>query len=182
MTSVLLPAARRSSPPGPAPRFDSQARLDGRVRTGLGLLMWAGLLLVTYWWAANGGITDLGSWTSGLTSVKRFTGLWAADLLLVQVILMSRLPPLEHAFGRDQLARIHRIIGFMSFDLMLVHIVTIIVCYAGVQWRQVPGTTWDLITTYGGVLLSLAGTVCLVMVVVTSVKKARADCATSPGT
>lgn len=173
MTSVLLPTARSSSTPPPAPRFDRHARLDRRVRAGLAFLMWAGLLLVTYWWTVDGGITDLGSWTSGLTSVGRLTGLWASDLLLVQVILMSRLPPLENAFGRDQLTRIHRTVGFLSFDLMLVHIVTIILGYAGVQWRQVPGTIWDLTTTYGGVLLSIAGTVCLVMVVVTSVRKAR---------
>lgn len=173
MTSGLLPTAAPSISPGPGPRVDARMVLDRRVRTGLTLAMWAGLLLVTYWWDRDGGITDLGSWASGLTSVGRLTGLWSADLLLVQVLLMSRLPPLEHAFGRDRLARIHRIIGFVSFDLMLAHIVTIIVGYASAQWRQVPATTWDLITTYGGVLLSLAGTVCLVMVVVTSIKKAR---------
>ena len=67
----------------------------------------------------------------------------------------------------------HRVVGFLSFDLMCVHVVTIVLGYAGASWLQVPATTWDLVTTYGGVLLSVAGTVCLVMVVVTSVKKAR---------
>ena len=66
----------------------------------------------------------------------------------------------------------HRVIGFLSFDLMLVHIVTIIIGYAA-QWSAVPATTWDLVTTYGGMLLALAGTVCLVIVVVTSVRAAR---------
>jgi predicted ferric reductase len=91
----------------------------------------------------------------------------------VQVLLMSRLPPLEHAFGRDRLARIHRMIGFASFDLMVAHILTIIAGYASGQWAAVPATTWDLVTAYGGVLLAVAGTGCLVMVVVTSVKAAR---------
>ena len=81
---------------------------------------------------------------------------------------MSRLPPLEHAFGRDRLARIHRVVGFLSFDLMLVHIGFIIAGYASGRWSAVPATTWDLFTNYGGVLLSVAGMVCLVMVVVTS--------------
>ena len=75
------------------------------------LLLWIGLLLVTYWWIVDGGVADLGQWASGLTSLGRLTGLWAADLLLIQVLLMSRFPMLEHAFGRDQLARIHRVIG-----------------------------------------------------------------------
>ena len=171
MTALL---ERPVTAPAPASRrLDADAALDRTLRTVAGLLLWAGLLLVTYWWAADGGITDLGAWGTGLMSAGRLTGLWSADLLLVQVLLMSRLPPLEHAFGRDRLARVHRVVGFGSFDLMCVHIVTIVLGYAGASWFQVPATTWDLVTTYGGVLLSVAGTACLVMVVVTSVKKAR---------
>ncbi len=172
MTAVLTPTLSPSPAPRPVPP-DSRAAQDRTVRGGAALLMWAGLLLVTYWWAADGGISDLSAWDSGLTSVGRLTGLWSADLLLVQVLLMARLPPLEHAVGRDRLARIHRITGFLSFDLMLVHIVTIILGYAGGHWLAAPATTWDLIKNYGGVLLALAGTSCLAMVVVTSVKRAR---------
>jgi predicted ferric reductase len=157
----------------PTAGLEIHATRDRAVRSGAAVLLWLGLLLVTYWWDADGGIADLAQLESGLTSVGRLTGLWSAHLLLVQVLLMSRLPPLEHAFGRDRLARIHRIVGLTSFYLMVVHIVAIILGYAGGQWLPVPGTTWNLITTYGGVLLSVAGTACLVMVVVTSVKKAR---------
>ncbi|SDR71105.1 Predicted ferric reductase [Friedmanniella luteola] len=154
-------------------RLDAEARGDSAVRLVFSVALWAGLLLVTYWWDRDGGVTDLTGWESGLTSVGRLTGLWSSDLLLVQVLLMSRLPPLENAFGRDRLARIHRVIGFLSFDLMIAHIVLIIGGYASGRWTAVPGTTWDLLTNYGGVLLSAAGTVCLVVVVVTSIKAAR---------
>jgi hypothetical protein len=54
-------------------------------------VLWSGLLLITYWWEADGGVTDLAHWASGLTSIGRLTGLWSAQLLLVQVLLMSRL-------------------------------------------------------------------------------------------
>ena len=137
------------------------------------LTLWLGLLLVTYWWIADGGITDLAHISPGLTSLGRLTGLWAADLLLVQVLLMSRLPPLEHAFGRDRLAQTHRMVGLVSFYLMITHIVLIIAGYASGQWSEVLSTTWDLITNYGGVLLAVAGTACLIMVVVSSLKVAR---------
>jgi predicted ferric reductase len=92
---------------------------------------------------------------------------------LVQVLLMSRLPPLEHAFGRDRLARSHRVVGLISFYLMITHIVLIIGGYASGQWSAVLSTTWDLITNYGGVLLAAGGTACLIMVVVTSLRVAR---------
>jgi predicted ferric reductase len=167
---TALPAPASALPRAPV---DAESRLDRTVRLAAVLLLWSGLLLITYWWVADGGVTDLAHWASGLTSVGRLTGLWSAHLLLVQVLLMSRLPPLEHAFGRDRLARIHRVIGFASFDLMVTHILTIIAGYASGRWASVLPTTWDLITAYGGVLLAVAGTACLVMVVVTSVKAAR---------
>ena len=157
----------------PPLQLDKDAAVDRTVRLVTGLTVWLGLLLVTYWWVANGGVTDLAHWESGLTSLGRISGLWSADLLLVQVLLMSRLPPLEHAFGRDRLARIHRVVGFLSFYLLITHIVLIIAGYASGQWSAVLSTVWDLITSYGGILLAVAGTICLIMVVITSVKAAR---------
>jgi len=166
-----ITAPQRASPPV-LPR-NRHSAMDGAVRLGAGLVLWLGLLLVTYWWDAGGGIGDLSGWGSGLTSVGRLTGLWSADLLLIQVLLMARLPPLEHAFGRDRLVRIHRVVGFCSFDLMVAHIITIILGYAAGRWSEVPATTWDLVTSYGGVLLAVAGTACLGMVVATSIRAAR---------
>ena len=55
VTTVLNRAAVA---PAPA-RLGAHAARDRVVRTGGGLLLWAGLLLVTYWWDADGGITDL---------------------------------------------------------------------------------------------------------------------------
>jgi DMSO/TMAO reductase YedYZ heme-binding membrane subunit len=171
--TAQITTAPASHPASLRTQLDADARTDRMVRLGAVVALWLGLLLVTYWWDAGGGVTDLADWGSGLTSLGRLTGLWSANLLLVQVLLMSRLPPLEHAFGRDRLARIHRLIGFLSFDLMIAHIVMIIAGYASGQSTQVLATTWDLITAYGGVLLAVAGTICLIMVVVTSVKAAR---------
>ena len=122
--------------------LDTDARFDRAVRLGSALVLWLGLVLVTYWWDAGGGVSDLARWPDTLTSVGRLTGLWSAQLLLVQVLLMSRLPVLEHAFGRDRLARIHRVIGFLSFDLMIVHIGMIIAGYASGRWSAVLPTTW----------------------------------------
>ena len=136
--------------------------------------LWLSLLLVTYWWTAGGGVQDLFGWSSGLTSLGRLSGLLAADLLLVQVLLMARVPLIEGAFGQDRLARQHRLVGFTSFNLMVVHLVLITWGYAAGDLLQTPTTFWNLTTTYPGMLLALAGTACLVMVVVTSIRAARA--------
>ncbi|MFC7486959.1 ferric reductase-like transmembrane domain-containing protein [Knoellia sp. CPCC 206453] len=157
------PAARRM--PAPVPRW---------WRDASGVALWALLVAVTALWVAHGGIQDLGSLGDGLISLGRLTGLIASALLLVQVLLMARIPWFEQAWGQDELARTHRLVGFTSFNLMLGHIGLIVLGYAASSSLGLWGTTWDLVVNYPGVLLSVAGTAALVMVVVTSIKKARA--------
>jgi len=152
---------------------DDEHRTDAVVRAGAVVLLWASLLLVTYWWAAGGGVQDLTGPASGLTSVGRLTGLLASVLLLVQVLLMARVPVLERAFGQDRLARGHRLVGLVSFDLLLAHVVLITWGYADGALPAVPATLWGLTVDYPGMLLAVAGAICLVMVVVTSIRTAR---------
>jgi predicted ferric reductase len=134
----------------------------------------ASLLFVTWLWIAGGGIGDLTSWAEGLDSLGRWTGLLASDLLLVQVLLMARIPAVERAVGQDRLARWHRLSGFTSFTLVLAHIGLITWGYAAGRPAAVPGEFWDLTVTYPGMLLAVAGAACLIMVVVTSIRAARA--------
>ena len=171
MTAVT---AHRPPVTAGSPIDGSRARRDAVVRAGAGVALWASLLLVGYWWAAGGGLTDLTAWATGLDSVGRLTGLVAAVLLLAQVLLMARVPVLERAFGQDRLARTHRLVGFTSFSLMLAHILLITWGYADGRLRAIWLTFWELVLDYPGMLLASAGTVALVMVVVTSIRKARA--------
>jgi ferredoxin-NADP reductase/DMSO/TMAO reductase YedYZ heme-binding membrane subunit len=134
---------------------------------------WLVLLLVTALWVAGGGVQELGSVAGAVTSTGRLTGLVASALLLVQVFLMARVPWVEQAWGQDELARTHRLVGFTSFSLMLVHIVLITLGYAAGSPRGLWGTAVDLVVDYPGMLLAVAGTAALVMVVVTSVKRVR---------
>ena len=173
MTAVAARPPIAPIAPSRRPAGRSRARFDAAVRLGAAVLLWAALLLVTYWWAAGGGLRDLTAWTTALDSAGRLTGLIASVLLLAQVLLMARVPVLERAFGQDGLARTHRLVGFTSFTLMLAHIGLITWGYAGGRLRSTPGTFWTLTVDYPGMLLALAGTACLVLVVVTSVRAAR---------
>ncbi|WP_205752465.1 ferric reductase-like transmembrane domain-containing protein [Cryptosporangium phraense] len=132
------------------------------------------LLVVVALWVSHGGATQLssGHWAA-VSAGGRLAGLLASDLMLVQVLLLARIPLVERAFGQDRLARWHRWTGFASFDLMLVHIVLITLGYAGPVHTPVLREFWDLVTTYPGMLLAAAGSGFLVLVVVTSVRAAR---------
>ena len=150
-----------------------RARVDAGVRLAALAALWLSLLLVTYWWVSGRGVQDLTGWETGLTSVGRISGLVSSVLLLAQVLLMARVPWLERAFGQDRLARQHRLVGLTSFDLMVLHVVTITWGYAAGRVLGTPATLWDLTLHSPGMLLAVAGTACLVLVVVTSIRAAR---------
>ncbi|MFN8028809.1 MAG: ferredoxin reductase family protein [Dermatophilaceae bacterium] len=157
-------------PAAPAPL----RRVPTWWRDASGAAMWALLLFVSALWVKGGGLQDVGTVAGFLTSFGRLTGLIASALLLVQVFLMARVPWFERAWGQDELARTHRLVGFTSFNLMLAHIVLITLGYAAASPQGVWGTIVDFTLNYPGMLLAIAGTLALIMVVVTSVKKARA--------
>jgi predicted ferric reductase len=151
----------------------SRAAVDRGVRLGAVAALWLALLLVTYWWVADGGLRAPVAGGGVVLAAGQLTGLVASALLLAQVLLMARVPVLERAFGQDELARIHRLVGFTGFNLMLAHVVTVTIGYAAGDVLASPSELWTLTVDYPGMLLAAAGTVCLVMVVVTSVRAAR---------
>jgi predicted ferric reductase len=142
-------------------------------RDVVGVLTCASMLVVVALWVAGGNVQDLSGWGTGLTAVGRLTGLVASDLLLIQVLLMARIPVVERVYGQDELARRHRLVGFWSVNLMVAHIVVVTVGYAVQARTNVVAEAWDLVVDYPGILLAVAGAGLLLMVAVTSIRKAR---------
>ncbi len=155
MTTDVLPATGRppAAPPRlpPAPRWWADA-----VGLGAGLSL---LVVLALWVGNRGGQQLLDGGPGAVSAIGRLTGLLAADLLLLQVLLMARVPLVERAFGQDRLARWHRWTGFTSFNLMVAHIVLITIGYAASADANAFGQLWDLVVSYPGMLLATAGTV-----------------------
>jgi len=163
-------------PPALAGRRASVLRLRTPPwwRDACWIVAWCTILVVVALWVWGGGVRDLAQPGTGLTSIGRLTGLVGSDLLLIQVLLMARIPFVERAYGQDELARRHRWVGFSSFTLLLVHIVAITLGYAATTSQGLWATTVDFVVNYPGMLLAVAGTVALVGVTLTSVRAARA--------
>jgi predicted ferric reductase len=141
---------------------------------GVGLAVWASLLVVVALWEHNRGLPGLaGGESAALITLGRLAGLVGADLLLLQVITMARVPWMERALGQDRLARWHRVLGFTSVNLVALHIVLITLGYALADATGPLGELWSLVWTAPGMLLAAAGTGLLVLVTVTSVRAAR---------
>lgn len=165
-TTTAPAAIPRYLDPGPRRRRQRLADLIGAV----GVL--AGGMVVALW-VRNGGVQELSGAAGWWTGLGRLTGLLCAYLLLVQVLLMARVPWLERVWGQDALTRRHRWIGFGSFCLMLAHIVAITLGYASAARTGFWAQAWTLVTVYPGMLLATAGTGCLIAVVATSLRAAR---------
>jgi predicted ferric reductase len=159
------PAWRRPSAARPTPSW---------WRDAVGAFTWATVLVTVALWVGHRGLQDLVGVSSGLTSLGRLTGLLSADLLLVQVLLMARIPVLERSYGQDRLAHWHRLVGFTSFNLLLAHLALTTLGYAGSAHTNPVKEFVDVVVDYPGMLMALAGTLALVAVTVSSVKRARA--------
>jgi predicted ferric reductase len=86
---------------------------------------------------------------------------------------MARVPLLERAFGQDRLVAVHRLVGFTSINLMLLHVVTISWGYAGGQLPAALSTGWNLVLTYPGMLIAGVGSALLLVVAFSSARRAR---------
>ena len=172
--SIQVGSARSASPVSQSPQRRPATRIPAWWRDLTGATAWMLVLFVVALWVAGGGLTAFGSPAAGLTSLGRLAGLVASVLMLLQVLLMARIPMVEQAWGQDELARVHRLVGFTSFNLMVAHIVLIIAGYnlADASHGFV-GTFLDQVLNAPGMLLATAGTLALCMVVVTSVRAAR---------
>jgi predicted ferric reductase len=160
----LSPDSRPLPPPRPPRRW--WADLAG----SLALLSVAAVVGL---WLSNRGLQNA-SGTGGLAiTTGRLAGLIGADLMVLQVLLMARIPWVERAYGQDTLARRHRMIGFISFWLMIAHIALITLGYAQQVNKPIHDQLWTLITDYTGMVLAAAGAVLLVLVVVLSIRAAR---------
>lgn len=137
-------------------------------------VIWATSLLVAWLWVIGGGIDDLlAGGASSLNALGRLTGLVAANLLLYQVLLMARVPLFERGFGRDALTRLHRVVGFWSLWLMLLHIGLLVAGYSADAGIDPVRQLWEFVWDYPGMLLATAGTVLVIGVAVTSIRRAR---------
>ena len=167
-----------------APRGGADARVSGtrpRVRptrawwrlSVTGAVWVSAGVVALLWLSGHGAQSLLSSPSDSAISLGRLLGLVASDLLLVQVLLMARVPLIERSWGQDELARRHRLVGFWSFNLLVLHIVLITFGYSLADHTDVVHQTWTLLTSYPGMLLAFAGATALTVVTVTSIKVAR---------
>ncbi|GAA1936532.1 ferric reductase-like transmembrane domain-containing protein [Nocardioides hwasunensis] len=100
-------------------------------------------------------------------------GLWSANLMLLQVMLLARLPWLERAWGRQVLTRWHRRLGSWSVWLMLLHVLLFVVQRVSREPEAVGPALYRLFVAEPWMWAASLGTVMVVLVVVSSIIEVR---------
>lgn len=140
----------------------------------LGPIGVASVVIVICMWLRTGGWQQsIAGFDSALGSLGLVTGLVSADLMILQVIVLARIPWVERAWGHDLLTHRHRTLGYWSFWLMMLHVVLFAIQRgrrAGADWLS---AQYELFIHAPWFLFATVGTVILIGVVVTSIRWAR---------
>ncbi|WP_406374982.1 ferredoxin reductase family protein [Streptomyces sp. NBC_00647] len=137
------------------------------ARTGLYALLAANAVVVAVFFVRAGFASNT------LIVLGRFTGLYGALLMAFQLVLVARLPWLDHRIGMDRLTSWHRWVGFGLLWTLLSHVVFIVLGYAEGTPAGPVDELVELATTVEGVLRALVALVLIMAVVAVSARWAR---------
>ena len=172
MTDNLIsrPAAVRVRP---AAEAQAQARRDRWAADLLGTCAIASLIFVAFIWVRDQGVASLFYLQTVAGSLGLLTGLLSAALMLVQTVMLARIPWVERAWGHDLLARRHKYAGYWSFWLMIAHVGL----FAIQRVQRDPGAAWSALAHVfvldSWMLWASIGTLMITGMVATSIAYAR---------
>jgi predicted ferric reductase len=157
-----------------APSFaPARTRMRSPMAWLLGAVVAANAAVVVYLWLHGGGISAAHDGADRLTSLGRITGLLGAYSALLQVLMLSRLPPLERLVGFDRLTVWHRRNGKLCIVLLLAH--TVLITWGYQQTDAIPlgKEITSLADDYPGLVTATVGTGLMLIVVLSSLVIAR---------
>lgn len=172
-----------TAPPPASASFESRSTHPAGPRESPPPLPWvrpAALLLVGLGLGATVGVTLTAETQQQLSApggiaifVGGLTGLVGMYLALVMVLLISRIPAVEHILGLDGLVRWHRWLAPWPISLLVAHAVIITIGYAQAAkagfWHEV-GT---LVATFPFMIIATVGLGLMVAAAVVSIRAIR---------
>ena len=157
---------------GAPPLYRRRPTQDQCEALALAVIAVGGLAVIGMWWIDNPG-RGLHSFADRLTAGGRISGLLGTYLVLVQVVLMARLPWLDRWIGTDRMAAWHRSNGQYTIGLLVAHTVLITWGYAAQDHLSLSREAGRLLRSYPDVLAATVALGVLVAVAVTSARAAR---------
>lgn len=135
-------------------------------------LAWFSVIAVTAMFLIDGGLQTLSEPVAILGAVDRLTALLATNLLLIDILLIARIPWIDHYYGHDRATAAHKKLGKPILYLVLAHFASSVIQYAMVENVDVL-TEFISLLSIGDLLLATGALVLMILVVVTSLNFAR---------
>lgn len=155
------------------PAGQSKPRKYLRAQDILESLGWLSILWVVFTFLIDGGAEGVTDLQSSLGAIQRLSALVATDLLLIQTLLVSRVPWLEKIYGHDRATMTHKRLGKPILYLVIVHFVGVVWSYAIADSKNVFDELVSMIVTIPDLLWATIAFVLMILVVVTSIKITR---------
>jgi len=162
MSTTALP--RDTAPTG------AKTSPEAVPRLALALMAAGAAAVLAAWWHATPSVVGAAGWLDG---AGRITGLLAGYLAPVLLLLMARIPVLEHRVGSDRLARWHALCGRYMVFLVSAHVVTIIWGYALTDGKGVVSEGVDIVFHYPEMIKGTLATLLLFGTGIVSARAAR---------
>jgi predicted ferric reductase len=159
---VVRPAALQARPVRRRQRA-TKVRPDVRVAVMFGAMALGGVILLALFWIDTPGLSFANS-GEAFTTAGDGLGMLVAYLLMVQVLMMARVPWLERGIGSDRLAAAHRRMGEWVVLVLLAHVGTILVGYSNGVLKAMPGEVGTLLFHTAYVGLAALGTGIFVLI------------------
>ncbi len=130
-------------------------------------LLAGGLAVASLWWVNTiaGTLSGLGA---VVTALGRVTGLFAGYLVLVQLLLLARVPWFERAVGLDRLTSWHRALGTNTVILICAHVLLVVEGYSLTASHATLSEAWTVVSTYPDMVKATAGLTLFLLVGFTS--------------
>jgi predicted ferric reductase len=126
------------------------------------------VIILGFWWFST-GFESTRNASDALNGIGRVTGLLGTYLVLWQLLFMARLPWLEHAFGLERMAVLHKWNGYLAIALLIGHAVFQTLGYQLGDGKTVAGQLADFVSSYQGLLAAMVALGLFIVVVVLSV-------------
>ncbi len=134
---------------------------------------WLCIVYVIFTFLINGGVAGIKDLQTALGSLERITALVATMLLLIQVLLISRVPWLDKLYGHDKATATHKKLGKPILYLVITHVVAVIWSYSLSDGINVVDEFLSLLNTIPEIVLATISLSLMLLVVIGSIKISR---------
>jgi predicted ferric reductase len=150
-------------------------RKFNRLKFGQDLIeifAWAVVVAVVAIFLIDGGAQNLTTPVNILSAVDRLTALVATALLLIDTLLVARIPWINHYYGQDKATVAHKKLGKPILYLVIAHFLSSVIQYSMTDGKNVIDEFFALLNIQD-LLFATFGFLLMLLVVVTSLNFAR---------